>query len=224
MVIGEIDTVLNWVVKLFNQPREKRAKLLKEEITPIFEQFEKVHAAYLESFSRYREQILNASGDNWLRPLQAMLERDNLFTGDTRSKIVRLAHELEDETLGPFVGSICNYVMDARLLEPLGREIHPHLGQRWRQGFYKTLDRIAEESWQLVLDPNAARPPLSPKEIKQELKQITNKYSFSRKLSKQDAVKRAAALWALDGVVGDMQRQYDLVSLAYVELRSKLAN
>ena len=223
MVIGEIDTILSWAVKLFNLSKEKRAKLLKEEVTPIFEQFEKVHSAYLESFSRYREQILNAADANWIRPLQATLEKDNLFSGDVRSKIVRLSQELDDETLGPFVQSICNYVMNARLVEPLGKEIHPHEIQRWRQGFSRTLDQIAEENWQSVLDPNAARPPLSPEESAQELKQITSKYSFGRKVSRGDAVKRAAALWSLDAVVNDMQNQYDRVCQAYADLRKKLS-
>jgi len=224
MVLGDIDTILNWGIKLFNLSKEKRAKLLKEEVIPIFEQFEKVHAAYLESFSRYREQIISAADANWIGPLQVTLEKDNLFSGDVRSKIVRLSEELDDETFGPFVEGICNYVMSARLLEPLGKEIHPHHGQRWRQGFSRTLDRIAEESWQLVLDPDGAGPLLSPEEIDQELKQITKKYSFGRKVSKQDALKRAAALWALNNVVGDMQNQYDVVSRAYAELRKKLSN
>jgi len=224
MVIGEIDTILNWGIKLFNYRKEKRAELLKEEVLPIFEQFEKVHSAYLESFSRYREQIVDAVDANWIGPLQITLERDNLFSGDTRSKVVRLSQELDDETFGPFVASICEYIMSARLVEPLGKQIHPHHGQRWRQGFSRTLERIAEESWQLVLDPDGAGPLLSSKEIDQELKQITKKYSFGRKVSKQDAVKRAAALWALNNVVGEMQNQYDVVLQAYTELRKRLSN
>jgi hypothetical protein len=90
----------------------------------------------------------------------------------------------------------------------------------------QTLERIQEEDWQLVLDPEAAQPPLSPKEISQELKQITGKYKhlFSRKVSKEDLVKRSAALWALEAIVNEMQNQYDLVCQAYADLRKKLSN
>jgi hypothetical protein len=226
MVLGDIDTLLNWGMKLFNYRKEKRAGVLKEEVLPVFEQFEKTHSDYLEAFSRYREQIINAAGADWIRPLQTTLEKDNLFSGDVRSKIVRLSEELEGETFGPFVESICNYLMSARLVEPLGKQIHPHHVQRWRQGLLQTLERIQEEDWQLVLDPEAAQPPLSPKEISQELKQITGKYKhlFSRKVPKEDLVKRSAALWALETIVNEMQNQYDLVCQAYADLRKKLSN
>jgi hypothetical protein len=203
MVLGDIDTLLNWGMKLFNYRKEKRAGVLKEEVLPVFEQFEKTHSDYLEAFSRYREQIINAAGADWIRPLQTTLEKDNLFSGDVRSKIVRLSEELEG-----------------------GKQIHPHHVQRWRQGLLQTLERIQEEDWQLVLDPEAAQPPLSPKEISQELKQITGKYKhlFSRKVPKEDLVKRSAALWALETIVNEMQNQYDLVCQAYADLRKKLSN
>jgi hypothetical protein len=225
MVISDIDKLLSWAIKLYDILKEKRARpkeQLEQDVRSLYEQFEQVHASYKESFSRYREQILNATDANWIRPLQATLEGDNVFSGDMRNKLVRLSQRLEDESWGPFIKSICDYVMDARLVEPLGKEFHPHEVQRWRQGFSKTLGRIEEENWQLVLDPIGARPPLSPKETAQELKQITQKVSFGRKVSKQDALKRAAALWALNGVVNDMQGQHDRVFQAYEQASKKL--
>jgi hypothetical protein len=137
-------------------------------------------------------------------------------------RLVQALPTLEDETYGPFVHAVSDYFMNARVLEPLGKQIHPHKVQRWRQGFSKTLDCIASESWLLVLDPNASRPPMTPKEIEQELKEISQRYTFGRKVTKQDARKRAAALWALRAVLSDMQNQYDNILVAFLELQKKL--
>jgi hypothetical protein len=84
------------------------------------------------------------------------------------------------------------------------------------------LDYIANETWQGVLDPNASKPPMSQKEIAQELKQISRKYTFHRKVTKQDATKRAAAQWALRDVLDDMQGQYDNVLVAFLDAQKKL--
>ena len=63
---------------------------------------------------------------------------------------------------------------------------------------------------------------MSPKEITQELKEITQRYPVSRKISKPDATKRAVALWALNAAVNAMQDQYAEVCAAYAELETEL--
>ena len=228
MVLGEVDRTLDIITKLidlFNLPKQKREKFFKEEVAPRFDQFTKLHEAYLASFLRYEERITSAADSNWLPPLQSELERDNLMTGHLRANLVRLAQALpntDDDAYGPFVRAIRDYFTNARVVESLGKQLHPHEIQRWRQSFSKTLDCIASETWQGVLDPNASKPPMSPKEIAQELKQISQKYKFHRKVTKQDAIKRAAALWALRDVMDDMQGQYDNVLVAFLDLQKKL--
>ncbi len=228
MVFGEVNNALDAFTKIFeliNLPKQKREKFFKEEIASRFDQFSKIHEAYLASFLRYEERITSAVDANWIRPLQAELERDNLMTGHLRSNLVRVAQalpSLDDETYAPFVRAVCDYAMTTRVLEPLGKQIHPHEVQRWRQGFSKSLDYIADESWLAVLDPNASRPPMSQKEIEQELKEISRKYPFNRMVAKQDAIKRAVALWALRAVMGDMQVQYDNILTAFLDLQKKL--
>jgi hypothetical protein len=227
MVISEVNSILEMLGKAVNIPatiKEGRKKKFAEKIKPHFENFKKVHVSYKESFSRYRDEIINAPTAEWIRPLQASIEKDNTFTGDERAELVHFIQQLKqtnkDDTL-PFINSVCNYIMDANLVEPLGKEMHPNQVQRWRQGFTKTLDQIAGENWLVVLDPNASRPPMSPKEITQELKEITQKYPVSRKISKPDATKRAVALWALNAAVNAMQDQYAEVCAAYAELETE---
>jgi len=228
MVLGEINSALDLYSKLsnlVNLPKQKREKFFKEEIAPRFDQFTKLHEAYLASFLHYEERITSAVDANWIRPLQSELEHDNLMTGHLRANLVRLAQalpNLDDDRYGPFIRAIRDYAMNARAVEPLGMQIHPHEIQRWRQGFSKTLDYIADESWLMVLDPNASKPPMSQKEIEQELKEISSKYPFGRKVTKQDARKRATALWALRDVVNDMQNQYDNVLITFLDLQKKL--
>jgi hypothetical protein len=228
MVLGEVNNALDIITKIFdlvNLPKQKREKFFKEEIASRFDQFSKLHEAYLASFLRYEEQIANAADADWIRPLQADLERDNLMTGHLRSTLVRVSQSLpnlDDEAYASFVRAICDYFTNARVVESLGKQIHPHEIQRWRQCFSKTLDYIANETWQGVLDPNASKPPMSQKEIAQELKQISRKYTFHRKVTKQDATKRAAAQWALRDVLDDMQGQYDNVLVAFLDAQKKL--
>jgi hypothetical protein len=201
-----------------------RAVLLEKYVTPVFVEFEQVHSAYLESFSRYRDLIRSTQEPNWIQSLQATLEKDNLFSANCRSKVVRLAEAEDNDTLGPFVKGICEYLMGARLVDPLGKKIHPLHVQRWRQSLFRTLGEIAEENWQLVIDPDGARPPLSPEEIDDELERLRSKYPIdARTVENRDGLKRACALGALDAIVMEMQSQYDRVLQAYVELRGSLS-
>ena len=222
MVLPLVGGVTSSLVALLNYLDGKDATLLQQHVEPVYAEFERVHANYIASFRSYIEKIENTPGENWIRPLQETLRRDNLFSAHERDKIKILAEATHHKVLGPFISSICDYLMNARLVDPLGKELYPNQIQRWRQGFSRTLGYITEENWQLVIDPNGAMPPLSPEEIAQELKQIRAMYTLDPKISEQDAIKRCAALWALDGVVNEMQNQYARVSETYAELIRKL--
>ena len=224
MIIELVDKLVDRVIQLLTYRKQMRAALLETYVTPVFAEFEQVHSVYLESFSRYRDLIRSTQEPNWIQSLQATLEKDNLFSANCRSKVVRLAEAEDNDTLGPFVKGICEYLMGARLVDPLGKKIHPLHVQRWRQSLFRTLGEIAEENWQLVIDPDGARPPLSPEEIDDELEQLRGRYPIDAKtVTNQDALKRACALGALDAIVTEMQSQYDQVCQAYVELRGSLS-
>jgi hypothetical protein len=109
MIIDLVDKLANRLIQLLTYKQEKRAELLEKHITPVFEEFERVHSAYLESFSRYRDQILNAQTADWIPSLQAMLRKDNLFSANTRSKIRRMAQAGFYDIKEPFVTGICEY-------------------------------------------------------------------------------------------------------------------
>jgi hypothetical protein len=222
MVLPLVGGVSGSLIALLNYLDGRDATLLQQHVGPVFAEFEHIHANYIASFRAYIGQIENAAGENWIRPLQETLRRDNLFSAHEREKIKILSQATDHKVLGPFISSICNYLMNARLVDPLGKELYPNEVQRWRQGFSRTLGHIAEGNWQLVIDPNGAMPPLSPEEITQELKLFREMYTLDPKISEQDALKHCAALWALDAVVNDMQNQYACVSEAYAELIRKL--
>ena len=100
----------------------------------------------------------------------------------------------------------------------------PHKTQRWRKSLFRTLGWIVEERWQLVIDPIGAAPPLNDTQIQDELEQRRGEYAIDVGAgTKQDALKRACALWALDAIVQEMQGQYDRVCQAYADLRSTLS-
>ena len=224
MIIELVDKLVDRVIQLLRYKKQMRTVLRDTYVAPVFAEFEQVHSAYLESFARYRDLIRGAKDPNWIRSLQSTLERDNLFSANCRSKVLRLAEAEHDDMLGPFVMGISEYVLGARLIDPLGKEAYPHMVQRWRQSLFRTLGKIADENWQLVIDPDGAAPPLSPEQIDEELEQRCVRYpADSGTETKPDAQKRACALWALDGVVGEMQYQYDQVCHAYADLRAALS-
>ncbi len=220
MIIDLVDKLADRIIQLLTYRKQQRADLLEKYVSPVFAEFEGVHAAYLESFSRYREVIQNSSDNQWLQTLLSTLDCDNLFTASARSKVIRLAQAEQDESLGTFISEIRDYLLGVRLVDPLGKEVFPHMGQRWRQSLSKTLARIREEDWQLVIDPNGARPPLDQDEIRAALDQRSGKYPMLGGPS--DSLKRPCALWALDEVLWEMQRQYDRVCEAYAQLRAAL--
>lgn len=224
MLIDLVDKLVDRVIQLLTHQKNMRAALLETYVTPVFTEFEKVHSAYLESFLDYRDYIRSSKESSWIRSLQARLEKDNLFSASCRSKVVRLAEAERGDTVEPFVKSISEYLLGARLVNSLGEQNYPHMVQRWRKSLFRTLDSIAEERWQMVLDPMASGPPMSPKEIDEMLEQIHNKYQVGeRSATNRDALKRACALWTLDDIVMDMQSQYDYICQTYVELRSSLS-
>jgi hypothetical protein len=198
-----------------------RQALLNAYVEPVFADFEKLHAAYLESFIRYRDLIQSTKDPNWIRSLQATLEKENLFSANTRAKVLHVAEAEHGDLAGRFIASISEYLLGARLVDPLGKELSMHQAQRWRSSFFRRLTWIADKNWQMVIDPDGAAPPMQPEEIELELQQRRAKYPVDA-ATEDDAVRRACALSALDGVVAQMQYQYGEVCKAYAELRTKL--
>lgn len=224
MILDIVDTLLDRFIQLLTYKAAKRAALLGTHVTPAFEEFERIHSAYLESFGRYRELIRDTQNPAWLGSLQATLERDNLFSAGARAKVVRLAEAADHPLLGAFITETCGYLMGARLVDSLGKAIQPTRTQRWRQSLFRTLDRIAEERWQLVLDADGARPPLSPEEMESDLARLVARYEPElQNAGGRDGRARACALSALDGVVTEMQFQYDQVCQAYLSLKAVLS-
>jgi hypothetical protein len=224
MIVELVDKLVDRAIQLLTYRKQMRAVLRDTYVAPVFAEFEQVHSAYLDSFARYRDLIQGTKDPNWIRSLQATLEKDNLFSANCRSKVLRLAEAEHDEILGPFVRGISEYLLGARLVDSLGKAAFPRMTQRWRQSLFRTLGEIADENWQMVIDPNGAAPPLIPEEMDEELERRRVRYpAGSGAATKQDAIQSACALWALDSVVGEMQDQYDQVCGAYAELRTALS-
>lgn len=221
MIVTIIDKLAEHAIQLLILRKQKRQDLLEQHVKPVFAGFEQVHDAYLESFVRYREIIQDEGDQDWIRTILAILDRDNLFTANSRSRVLRLSEAENDKSIGPFITGIRDYLLGARLVDPLGKQAFPNMVQRWRQGLSTTIAMIDEEHWQLVIDPDGAAPPLDQAGIKDELNRRLARYPMHEKSS--DGLKRACALWALDEVVWEMQHQYDLVCGAYSRLLHSLS-
>lgn len=219
MIVELVDKLLDRALQLNDYKNQRHQALLDRHLSPMFEEFDQVHRAYLDSFSRYRTCIEQNTESNWIDELRALVEKENLFSASSRSKILRLSGGEQDKRLVSITQGIAEYLLGARLVDPLGKQEFPHLVQRWRQSFCRTLEKIAQGNWQMVIDPDGSMPPLSPNKIHEELAKRRAKYPVKTEPGKeQDALRRSCALYALDALVGEMQGRYDDICKMWGEL------
>lgn len=226
MIVDLIDKLADRIIQLISYRKQARKTLLNDYITPIYEQFESVHQAYLVSFNQYRSLIQSATELNTNSPILGNIEKDNLFTASQRVKVFELAKAAEDEVVGGFIGSVYRYLVDTRVVNPLSNEEKPDLiyTQLWRQSLVGELSDIFEENWQSVIDSSASRPPLTEEEIEQELGQKCNQFKIDQEDDlKIEKLKRFLALDTVDGIVYEMQSQYQEVNSEYFKVKKRLS-
>ncbi|MDJ0533405.1 MAG: hypothetical protein QNJ70_13050 [Xenococcaceae cyanobacterium MO_207.B15] len=115
MVFG-IDPLIERIIKQEEIWKENRRRTFSEFIEPVFQDFEKVHTEFIESFEKYRNIIFNSS-----QPLDLShqvfleIERDSCKTEDQRTKILILSQSLEDPIVGNFINTIREYIEETYL-------------------------------------------------------------------------------------------------------------
>jgi hypothetical protein len=227
MLVDLIDKLADRLIQLIMHRQQARLDLLKDHVGPVFAAFEAVHAQYLSSFAQYR-QILKTATDA-MTPSHPILDRirtDNLFTEHERTKILGLGTAADDPELGAFVRLIRDYVVDTRVAaDPMAgyrgrRFANP---QHWRRTLIAELEAIFDESWQIVLDPNSARPPLYGPELDDALANARREEGIEESdVRKIDKLKQVFAVRALDEVVEEMQDAYAGVAEEYARLNRAL--
>lgn len=226
MIADLIDKLLDRIIQLIGFRKQMRKTLLDEFINPIFEEFEKVHKAYLYSFASYRESLKTISQLDQNSPILDQIQSDNLFSADQRAKVFELAKAAEDELIGNFIQSIYRYLVDARLVNPLSQELNPDLikTQLWRQSLIRELGGIFMGDWRSMIDSDTSHPPFDEDEANLEIDKMFNEYNInSTDPSKNEKLKRALALRALDGIVYDMQSGYQEVTAEYNKIKKTLS-
>jgi hypothetical protein len=228
MLVDLVDKLVDRLIQLVRHRQQARLDLLKDHVTPVFAAFEAVHAQYLSSFSKYR-QILKTSTDPLTpsHPLIDTVRTDNLFTEHERTKILGLGSAADDPELGTFVRLIRDYVVDVRVAyDPMAgyrgrRFANP---QHWRRTLITELEAIFDENWQIVLDPNAARPPLYGAELEETLANARREERIDENdPRKLDKLKQVFAVRALDEIVEEMQDAYGGVASEYARLQRVLS-
>jgi|SRR5688572_17147497 hypothetical protein len=226
MSLTLLSALVDRVIQLVNHRQQAKEKVLNEQVTPAFGAFEQVHQQYLTSFTRYRE-TLKSSGEplTLSHPLFDTLRSDNLFTEHERTRILTMG-SAADSQLGEFVRLVRDYVVDVRVSsDPIAgfrghRFANP---QHWRRTLIGELEAIFDERWQIVLDPNSARPPLYGEELDAALLEARRAAGIpDHDTQGLEKLKRAFALRALDDVVADMQESYAGVATEYARLQQNL--
>lgn len=228
MLIDLVDKLVDRLIQLVTYRQQVRHKLLEEHIVPVFAAFEAVHEQYLSSFAKYRKTLkaarepLNAS-----HPIFDEIRTDNLFSEHQRTRIIDLGSVGADSEIGTLVKLIHSYLVDVRVAsDPMGgyrggRFSNP---QHWRRTLLRELEAIFSESWQVVLDPNSARPPLYGVELEGALTGARKTAGIREDdPDKQKKLKVMFALRAIDEIVQDMQNEYAQISTEYGRLRHMLS-
>ncbi len=227
MIVELADKLLDRSIQFINHRKQNRKTKLENYVKPIYELFEELHSAYLESFSKYRDMVQNAQEDELQSDsnIIKMIQRDNLFTAHQRGKVFELAKAAEDEDVGKFMQAIYDYLLSSRFISQ--REIQEHTGvgfiQRWRSSLISELSSIFSENWRSTIDPNISGPPLSDDDLQYELEQKCKEFKIEPGDEwRIEKLKRGFAFEALDGIVGEMQREYQEVNSKYLEVKKSL--
>ena len=226
MIVDLIDKLADRIIQLISYRKQARKTLLNDYITPIYEQFESVHQAYLDSFDQYRVLIQNTTELNMNNSILDNIEKDNLFTASQRAKVFELAKAAEDEVVGGFVNSVYRYLINTRVVNPLSQEKEPDLiyTQMWRTSLIGDLSVIFMEEWEDVIAPSCSRPPLTDEELEQELEQKCIQFNIDPEDALwSEKLKRVLALGAIDNIVYEMQSQYQKVNSEYFKAKKRLS-
>jgi len=158
-------------------------------------------------------------------PILDRIKTDNLFTTDQRAKVFELTKVVEDDMVGPFVNSIYRYLTDTRVVNPIAQEFNPDLAytQLWRQSLLEELGGIFSGNLQAVIDTSPSRPPLNEEQIQKEIDQMFKEFKISpTDIRKNEKLKHALAIRALDNIVHEMQSAYQEVTAEYNKLKKNL--
>jgi hypothetical protein len=222
MIVDLVDKLIERAIQLYQHRREVSKATFARNVTPAYEAFEQVHAAYLDSFARYRARLRESP--DLLRPASPLLDeirRENLFTAHTRARVLELAQAGGDDELQHFVRAIHDYLLRARSGQALLTELHPDRPeQRFRNSLIADLEEVIAENWQSCLDPYLSMPPLSPLEIHAQVEAVARQAGIpDDDPQREQKIKGAFAIRALDRIVGEMQEAYAEVTARYQEAR-----
>ena len=228
MLVDLIDKLVDRLIQLVQHRQEARHKLLQEHVVPIFQAFEAVHAQYLSSFAKYRKTLKTTTDPlTESHPVFDEISTDNLFSEHDRTRIIHLGSLDTDPEVRALVKLIYDYLVDVRVAsDPIGgyqggRFANP---QHWRRTLLAELKAIFSESWQVVLDPNSAQPPLYDSALQDALAEVRKNAGIREDdPDRQEKLKAVFAVRAVDEVVQEMQNEYARVSMEYGRLRQALS-
>lgn len=228
MVLQLVDQLADRLIQLITVRKRNRRELLEESIAPVFAAFEAVHAAYLESFAKYREALRTTSEPlTSAHPLVDTIRSDNLFSEHERAKILSLGSVVVDSRVEKFTDLVRGYLVDVRIAaEPIGgyrskRFANP---QHWRRTLLAELEAIFDGHWQPILDPDSSAPPLWGAELDRALSHVAREGGIADDdPARLEKLKKLYAVRALDAVVEDMQETYGSICEEYAGLKQVLS-
>ncbi len=114
MWIEITEKLVDRCIQLLTVRSANKKRLFEEHITPIFHDFEAVHAKYLETFAKLRSEIMQGTMD--LKELINYIEAEYLFSEGQRNKLRKIAYgqgltlKYEPELINTFLFKIHSYL------------------------------------------------------------------------------------------------------------------
>jgi hypothetical protein len=177
MDIVIVDKILNLGISLINWKKQQKITQYEKFVAPMFQDFEKVHEDYIDSFKKYRDllkKLKSGSKEITIDTILETIKEDSLFTEDLRMKLTHLADVESKSNVSCFILAIYTYLRLAdfesedSLWEMNGVRfdlyhdlIHVKKRiQEWKEPEEKQIDRALE-----TLDENVMRLQRSYNEV-----------------------------------------------------------
>lgn len=99
-------------ISLVRERDAQREALYRDFIVPAIADLDAVHGAYLARFARYRDMLQESTDLSDAHPIFDAIEKDSLYTAESRAKVSVLKSLSDDEQLGPFLRAVHDYVIE----------------------------------------------------------------------------------------------------------------
>jgi hypothetical protein len=211
-----LDKLIDRLIQLIQAHQTHKENLFNFYIEKVFEQFEKLHRFYLDSFSQYR-MLLDDPQYNSNKMLQK-IRHDNISSEHLRAKLSSMNQSISDDPFRNFSDLIRNYISSRN--DSIGNILT--FSQKWETYLVLELGIIWElEHINNILESDKQSIEIEPPSKTVEILKLYNELEEARTIRVNETPKIRRAL---DNIVAEMQVEYRQIVSEYSILRNRFSS